>query len=208
MTYPLVFSCRIWSWFEPIVYCDEETFIALGRSCLLANTRITASRSSSSWSWERNKELEHAWSYSVAHTLTHTLTRSHTHTHTQTNTLITIPSSSAFASPTRSRSLLSTTNISPWNHNREREGGGTEGRSMLVCCVAKCLWSYVKVSVYMLGGVCMLSIWVCVVPIVGMVVTTSPCREWWFCLQHLDQLKEKERRRNTASYSSPPLLTH
>ena len=31
-----------------------------------------------------------------------------------------------------------------------------------------------KVSVYMLGGVCMLSIWVCVVPIVGMVVTTSP----------------------------------
>ena len=113
----------------------SETFIALGRSCLLANTRITESRSSSSWSWKRNKELEHAWSYSVAHMLTHTHTHSLAHTHT--NTLLTILSSSAFASPTRSRSLLSTTNISPWNHNRESEGGKEEeregGRVVVMC---------------------------------------------------------------------------
>ena len=63
---------------------------------------------------------------SHTHLLTHTLARSHTHT--QTNTLITILSSSAFASPTRSRSLLSTTNTSPWNHNRGREGGREQGR--------------------------------------------------------------------------------
>ena len=39
------------SWCKPSFSVTWETSIALGRSCLLANTNTTASRSSSSWSY-------------------------------------------------------------------------------------------------------------------------------------------------------------
>lgn len=97
-----------WRWrreWRPSLSVISAAFIALGRSCLFANTSSTASLSSScQWNQQHQRRSKYLKTFSCSLNVRNSWAGS---------TSFNILCSSSLASTTRSRSLLSTTKISP-----------------------------------------------------------------------------------------------
>lgn len=117
---------RLYQWrcrreWRPSLSVISAAFIAFGRSCLFANTSSTASLSSS-YTYYKQQIIEHSnftciTAKCIPHYWKFQLNRENKPTkckEANRHTSFSIRWSSSLASTTRSRSLLSTTKISPW----------------------------------------------------------------------------------------------
>ena len=115
---------RFWS---PSLSVNSEAVMALGRSCLLANTRRVASLSSSSCSWNIEQMIPVSASKSQK----------------TMSFVLTIFCNSSLASLIRSRSLLSTTKINPcvfWNFISKVDSKiRTPNPKLYIHCEFKCI---------------------------------------------------------------------